>query len=116
MWWGTAELVFAYGGANYVPQGRLAQCAGLVQAASQAAHAVLAARGEWVSNEKALLTGAGLQEVDQIVTAMRPRTRRTTARGRSDLRPVRGYRPRSDRGLKLSGGARKPSSCGDGAL
>lgn len=36
-------------------------------AASQAAHAILAARGEWVTNEKTLLTKAGLREIDQIL-------------------------------------------------
>jgi hypothetical protein len=71
VWWGTAQLVLAYAGANHAMHGRLAQCAGLlVQATSQAAHAVLAARGEWVTNEKTLLTRAGLREVDQIVAAM----------------------------------------------
>jgi hypothetical protein len=55
---------------NHAPYGRLAQCAGLVaQAASQTAHAVLAARGEWVTNEKTLLTRAGLRPVDQFIAA-----------------------------------------------
>ncbi len=45
-----------------------AACAGLVaRAALQAAHGRLAARGEWVLNEKGLLRRAGLQEVDAIV-------------------------------------------------
>ena len=47
---------------------RLTQCAGLVaQAAAQAAHAVLAARGEWITNEKTLLTRAGLRQVDEFI-------------------------------------------------
>src|SRR5690606_26675381 len=37
------------------------------QGASQAAHAVLAARGEWITNEKTLLSRAGLTEVNDIV-------------------------------------------------
>jgi len=54
--------------ANHAFHGRLAQCAGLVtQAASQAAHAVLAARGEWATNDKTLLTLAGLRQVDDLV-------------------------------------------------
>ena len=51
----------------------LAQCAGLVaQATSYAAHAVLAARGQWVTNEKTLLTRAGLRQVDEFIAAARP--------------------------------------------
>lgn len=73
VWWGTAEMVFAYARANHAPCGRLAQCAGLlVQAASQAAHAILAARGEWVTNEKTLLTRAGLRDIDQIIARTQP--------------------------------------------
>ena len=68
VWWDRADQTFGYARANHARHGRLAQCAGLVaQAASQAAHAVLAARGEWVTNEKTLLTRAGLRPVDQFV-------------------------------------------------
>ena len=67
-WWDRAALTFDYAVAGYAARGRLTQVAGLVaQAATQAGHAVLAARGEWVTNEKALLTRAGLQGVDEIV-------------------------------------------------
>jgi len=38
--------------------------------ASQFAHAILAARGEWVTNEKTLLTRAGLRPVDDIVAKL----------------------------------------------
>jgi Nucleotidyltransferase domain len=73
VWWGRAEATFGYAGSYHAPQGRLTQCAGLVaQAVSQAAHAILAARGEWVTNEKTLLTRAGLREVDGIIAAARP--------------------------------------------
>lgn len=68
VWWKTASMVFDYAAADHAPHGRLAQCTALLtQAASQAAHAVLAGRGEWVSNEKELLTRAGLREIDTIV-------------------------------------------------
>jgi predicted nucleotidyltransferase len=74
VWWATAEMIFAYARANHAPCGRLAQCVGLLgQAASQAAHAVLAARGEWVTNEKTLLTRAGLRDVDQVIARTQPR-------------------------------------------
>ena len=67
-WWDRAAFTFDYAVAGYAARGRLTQVAGLVaQAATQAGHAVLAARGEWVTNEKALLTRAGLQGVDEIV-------------------------------------------------
>jgi hypothetical protein len=68
VWWGRADLTFGYARVNHAPYGRLAQCAGLAaQAASQAAHAVLAAAGEWVTNEKTLLTRAGLRQVDEFI-------------------------------------------------
>lgn len=73
VWWGRAERVLEYAQVNHAPYGRLAQCAGLVaQAASQSAHAVLAAGGEWVTNEKTLLTRAGLRGVDQIIAEAQP--------------------------------------------
>ncbi len=72
-WWATAEMVFGYAAANPAAQGRAAQCVGLlVQAATQSAHAVLAARGEWVTNEKALLPRAGLDAVNGIVAELTP--------------------------------------------
>jgi Polymerase beta, Nucleotidyltransferase len=73
IWWSRAVRTFDYARENHAPYGRLAQCTGLVaQAASQAAHAVLAARGEWITNDKALLTRAGLREVDQFVALAEP--------------------------------------------
>lgn len=41
----------------------------LVTGASCAAHAILAARGEWITNEKQLLTRAGLREMDDLLGA-----------------------------------------------
>jgi predicted nucleotidyltransferase len=68
IWWGNATRVFDYARANYARRAHTAQCVGLIaQAATQAAHAILAARGEWVTNEKALLTRAGLGSVNDIV-------------------------------------------------
>jgi hypothetical protein len=73
VWRDRAEMTFHYARAYHAPHGRLTQCAGLVaQAASQAAHAVLAARGQWVTNEKLLLTRAGLSQVDEFVAAACP--------------------------------------------
>ena len=73
IWWGRAERTFGYARANHAPYGRLTQCAGLVaQATSQAAHAVLAARGEWITNEKRLLTRVGLRSVDDFLAVAGP--------------------------------------------
>jgi hypothetical protein len=73
IWWGRADRTFAYARENHARYGRLAQCAGLIaQATSQAAHAVLAARGEWVTNDKTLLTRAGLRQVDRFLAGAGP--------------------------------------------
>lgn len=73
VWWERADPTFRYALVNHAPYGRAAQCAGLIaQAASQAAHAVLAARGEWITNEKTLLTRAGLSRVDELIALARP--------------------------------------------
>lgn len=67
-WWDRAERTFDYAIKNYAPLGRVSECAGLIgQAAAQAAHAVLAARGQWVTNDKRLLNLAGLRQLDEFV-------------------------------------------------
>ncbi|MDH6216263.1 nucleotidyltransferase domain-containing protein [Streptomyces pseudovenezuelae] len=67
-WLGTARFTLAYAKANHVPNGRLTEVAGAVAtAAMQAGHGVLAARGEWVTNEKRLLERAGLRGVDAVL-------------------------------------------------
>lgn len=73
VWWGRAEQTFGYARANHALHGHLTQCAGLIaQATSQAAHAVLAARGQWITNEKQLLARAGLRQVDELLAAAGP--------------------------------------------
>jgi predicted nucleotidyltransferase len=72
-WRDTAHATLAYAKANHAPAGRLTEVAGaLATAALQRGHAVLAARGEWVTNEKRLLERAGLREVDGILASLRP--------------------------------------------
>ena len=44
----------------------------LATAAMQTAHAILAARGEWVTNEKRLLERAGLRDMDAVITRLSP--------------------------------------------
>jgi hypothetical protein len=73
VWQDRAERTLDYARAQHAPAGRLAQCAGLIaQAVSQAAHAVLAARGEWVTNDKTLLTRAGLRHADTLLAQASP--------------------------------------------
>ncbi|MFE0176472.1 nucleotidyltransferase domain-containing protein [Streptomyces sp. NPDC059002] len=70
VWLGKARMRLAYARANNAPRGQYAEVAGAVAiAATEAAHAVLAARGEWVTNEKRLLERAGLRDVDRILGA-----------------------------------------------
>ncbi|MFJ4789127.1 nucleotidyltransferase domain-containing protein [Streptomyces sp. NPDC088794] len=67
-WFGTARVTLAYTKANHVPHGRLTEVAGAVAtAAVQTGHGVLAARGEWVTNEKRLLERAGLRGIDGVL-------------------------------------------------
>ncbi|MGW4595533.1 nucleotidyltransferase domain-containing protein [Streptomyces sp. NPDC004457] len=71
-WSGTARATLSYAKSHHAPHARLTETAGaLATAAAQSAHAVLAARGEWVTNEKQLLERAGLREVDAVVAALR---------------------------------------------
>ncbi|WP_047869526.1 nucleotidyltransferase domain-containing protein [Nocardiopsis sp. RV163] len=71
VWRGRAAATLSYARHNHAPYGRVAQTAGLLsQAAAQAAHAVLAERGVWVTNDKALLSTAGLEEIDFVVAGM----------------------------------------------
>lgn len=71
-WSGTAHATLDYARANHAPHARLTEVVGaLATAAVQAGHAVLAARGEWVTNEKRLLERAGLRRIDEVVGALR---------------------------------------------
>lgn len=72
-WWDQAYAEFGYAHTYPAAAGRVTQCVGLVaRAATCAAHAIVAARGEWVTNEKRLLARAGLLEVDRILADARP--------------------------------------------
>ncbi|MEU2058701.1 nucleotidyltransferase domain-containing protein [Streptomyces sp. NPDC013455] len=71
-WSGTARATLSYAKAHHAPRGRLTETAGaLATAATHCAHAVLAARGAWVTNEKRLLERAGLRGIDAVVGALR---------------------------------------------
>lgn len=70
-WYGTARATLSYARANHAPAARLTETAGAIAtAAAQAAHGVLAGRGEWVTNEKRLLERAGLRSVDGMVASL----------------------------------------------
>jgi hypothetical protein len=70
VWRGRAAAHLGYARDQHAAQGRVTPCLGLVAvAATEYAHALLAARGEWVTNEKRLLTRAGLGEVDDLLLA-----------------------------------------------
>lgn len=72
-WWGDAQATLGYARANYAARGRVTETAGMIAtAAGQAGHAVLAAAGEWVTNEKTLLDRAGLRDVDAILAGLTP--------------------------------------------
>jgi len=71
IWWERAELTLHYAREGHARHGRVAQCAGLLsEAACSTAHAILAHRGEWITNEKQLLTRAGLRRIDAVVGRM----------------------------------------------
>jgi hypothetical protein len=67
-WWNAAQLTLAYARAAHAMKGHLADCAGAIaRAACETAHAIMAAHGQWVLNEKTLLDRAGLRHVDDIL-------------------------------------------------
>jgi Nucleotidyltransferase domain len=69
-WWERADLLFSYSRTQHAGQGRVSQAVGvMVEAATCAAHAVESARSEWVTNEKGLLSRAGLDGLDRLVLA-----------------------------------------------
>jgi predicted nucleotidyltransferase len=69
-WSADAGLTLGYARGHAV-RGHATETAGLIAtAAAQAAHAVLAGRGEWITNEKTLLDRAGLQSVDAVMSRL----------------------------------------------
>lgn len=68
-WWADARAYLDYARAELAHEGRVAKCLGSLAAAALAtSHAVLAARGEWVTSEKRILDRAGLRGIDVIVS------------------------------------------------
>jgi predicted nucleotidyltransferase len=89
VWWEWANLTLQYAEEGHARHGRTAECAGLLsEGACYAAHAILAHRGEWVTNEKQLLTKAGLRWFDEVIAELGPDARsllRGTAEARERL-------------------------------
>jgi predicted nucleotidyltransferase len=79
-WWDDARATLGYGRAAYAARGLVTETAGMIAtAACQTGHAVLAASGQWVTNEKTLLDRAGLRGVDAILAGLAPDAGRLTA-------------------------------------
>lgn len=67
-WRADAELTLGYARAAHAARGHVAETAGLIATAgAQAAHGMLAERGEWIINEKTLLDRAGLRSLDALL-------------------------------------------------
>lgn len=70
-WWDTAQLTLGYARAAHAERGhRLETVAAVGQATCEAAHAVMAERGSWITNEKDLIDSAGLREVEQVLDGL----------------------------------------------
>ncbi len=70
-WYADARATLEYARTAHAARGHLADTAGAIAtAACQSAHAVLAARGQWVTNEKHLVDMAGLRGVDDVLTGL----------------------------------------------
>src|SRR3569833_2222497 len=86
-WWGEARLTLSYARTAHAEKGhRTAPAGALATAACQTAHAIMAARGRWVTNEKTLLARAGLRDIDRVLAAMTTRTMTATVDEVSALR------------------------------
>jgi hypothetical protein len=73
VWWAQAEAEFDYARRYHAAAGRLTQCVGLTARASTcAAHALIAARGIWVTNEKQLFVRAELGGIDRMLATATP--------------------------------------------
>jgi predicted nucleotidyltransferase len=90
-WWTRAQLGLGYARDAHAPRGHAVDCAGAAaRAGCETAHAVLAARGEWVTNEKRLLQRAGLRHLDPLIQAMTPSPETLTATLDEIARTLRG--------------------------
>jgi hypothetical protein len=71
-WLTEARMTLDYARRGHAARGHLADTAGAIAGAiACAAHAVLAARGEWITNEKRLIDRAGLRHADAVLAGLR---------------------------------------------
>jgi predicted nucleotidyltransferase len=71
-WVSDAIATLGYARKAYAATGQVTQAAGATAAAlACTAHGVLAARGEWITNEKRLIDRAGLRHADEVLVALR---------------------------------------------
>jgi predicted nucleotidyltransferase len=74
-WWAEARQILMYARSAHAEKGHLTDCAGAIATATcQTAHAVMAQRGQWVTNEKTLLERAGLRDIDHVLSGLTRRT------------------------------------------
>jgi hypothetical protein len=70
-WAHRAELTLEHARSAHARQGRVTQCVGLlVVGAAEYAHAIAAASGVWVTNDKTLFDRGGMAEVDALLAAL----------------------------------------------
>jgi predicted nucleotidyltransferase len=68
---GDAQNTLRYARSAHAERGHLSDTAGAIALALlQAAHGVLARRGEWVTNEKTVIDRAGLRHADSILSGL----------------------------------------------
>lgn len=85
-WSGHAEPLFAYALTGAASQDRATLALGLAaQATMCMAHAICAAQGIWVTNEKRLLDDAGLTDVDRLLATAGDRTLEATVTAIRDI-------------------------------
>jgi hypothetical protein len=85
-WWGDARATLDYARVAHVERGHVTDVVGAIAtAACQTAHAVAAARGEWVTNEKTLLDRTGLRVIDDTLAVITPDT---LGRALDDVREI----------------------------
>ncbi|MCF2125013.1 nucleotidyltransferase domain-containing protein [Strepomyces sp. STD 3.1] len=76
---GAATATLAYARNGHAPKGAFIQVAGAIAlATTRTAHAMPAAQGEWVTNEKGIVERAGLGGIDELVAGLTPEPRSLT--------------------------------------
>lgn len=97
VWRERAEMLFAYAETGHAARGRSLQAIGMAAEASTcAAHAILAAEGRWMTNEKRIFTLAGLNDIDALL-------RSAQLSGDGVLRLLSAVRERCEKAMAVAG-------------